>query len=100
MPQAGGGRSPARRRALPGEEVPGLFDVTVDATVTACLPPGDYRFHVAYLQIDVDGDSEEFIDEASILLHVTATVAADPTPSVVPPSPTPLPPVAGEQGGG
>jgi len=73
----------------PGGDVGTTLQRSLSPELTACLPPGAYRYHVEYKPID--GDEDEVFDHRTIDVTITGTEpsAPAPTPTVTPrPSPT------------
>lgn len=73
----------------PGGSLPSLFDVNLTSEQTACLPPGDYRFHVEYKPLG--GDLEDVLADRSLEFAIT-DASASPRPTPTPIAPTPSPP--------
>jgi hypothetical protein len=76
----------------PGGSLPSLFDVNLSSEKTACLPPGDYRFHVEYKPLA--GELEDVLAQTSMTFTIGDQSALPPPAPVAPtqsPVPTPSP---------
>jgi hypothetical protein len=76
----------------PGGSLPSLFDVNLSSDQTACLPPGDYRFHVEYKPLA--GELEDVLAQTSMTFTIGDQSALPPPAPVAPtqsPVPTPSP---------
>lgn len=61
----------------PGEAMPPRFETILGPSVTDCLPPGDYRFHVEYKRLD--GGLDDVVDEAAADFAVVGPSDRPPT---------------------
>ena len=81
----------------PRGSLPSLFDVTLSSDQTACLPAGDYRFHIEYKPLG--GELEDVIAHSSMDFTIAdptvsppRSIAPTPSPPPMTPSPSPAAP--------
>ena len=81
----------------PGGSMPTTLQGQLWPELTACLPPGAYRYHVEYKPLESE-DLDDVLDQETIDLTIVAgppdALSPAPTPSPTPritPKPTPTP---------